>query len=294
MQGSDGNFMARLESGGPTGSDGTVFKISTNGALTNLYSFTGGDGAQPWAGLVQGSDGNFYGTTSSGRHERQRHRVQNQRQWGVDDHFVFASPAWQAMDGAEPQAALVQGSDGNFYGTTFGGGTNDPQIGGDGTVFKISTNGALTTLYSFTGLYDGARPNGLVQGSDGNFYGTTGLGVYGDGTVFKISANGALTTLHYFAGSPNPASLTARQRWQFLRHDLLGWHGPTGHRVQNHHQWGATPVCIPSPAAMMAEVQRPRWCRAATAISMARLPAAARSRGLPIMAPCSKSAPMGR
>jgi uncharacterized repeat protein (TIGR03803 family) len=100
----------------------------------------------------------------------------------------------------------VQGSDGNFYGTTFGGGPYDPQIGGDGTVFKISTNGALTTLYSFTDLYDGARPNGLVQGTDGNFYGTTGLGFYGD-TVFKISANGALTTLHYFAGSPNPASL---------------------------------------------------------------------------------------
>ena len=76
------------------------------------------------------------------------------------------------MDGANPAAGLVQGSDGNFYGTTSGGGTNDA-----GTVFKISTNGALTSLYSFTGGNDGADPDaGLVQGSDGYFYGTTPYG----------------------------------------------------------------------------------------------------------------------
>ena len=64
----------------------------------------------------------------------------------------------------------MQGSDGNFYGTTVGASFN----GGNGTVFKISATGALTTLYSFTGGKDGAKsPAGLVQGSDGNFYGTT-------------------------------------------------------------------------------------------------------------------------
>ena len=107
-------------------------------------------------------------------------------------------------NGANPQAGLVQGSDGNFYGTTPSGGTN-----GDGTVFKITTNGALTSLYSFTGGNDGANPvAGLVQGSDGNFYGTTPYiigpdGIYaedgyylGSGTVFKISTNGALTNLY--------------------------------------------------------------------------------------------------
>jgi uncharacterized repeat protein (TIGR03803 family) len=99
----------------------------------------------------------------------------------------------------------VQGSDGNFYGTTSGGGTY-----GQGTVFKISANGALNSLYSFTGTNDGAIPNGLVQGSDGNFYGTTsGGGTYGQGTVFKISTNGVLTSLYSFTGGNDGAQPSA-------------------------------------------------------------------------------------
>ena len=89
------------------------------------------------------------------------------------------------LDGANPQAGPVQGSDGYFYGTTeYGGGPN----GGNGTVFKISTNGTLTSLYSFD-QDDGAWPTaGLVQGSDGNFYGTTsGGGLVGGGTVFRLT-----------------------------------------------------------------------------------------------------------
>jgi uncharacterized repeat protein (TIGR03803 family) len=74
---------------GGTNGYGTVFKISTNGALTTLYSFTGGnDGAYPDAGLVQGSDGYFYGTTDGGGTNGNWHRVQNQHQWGADQ-FVF-------------------------------------------------------------------------------------------------------------------------------------------------------------------------------------------------------------
>ena len=121
----------------------------------------------------------------------------------------------------------MQGSDGNFYGTTEGGGTS-----GCGNVFKISTSGALTSLYSFTDGNDGANPSaGLVQGSDGNFYGTTSQGgTNNSGTVFKISANGAL---HQFV---------------FLRH----------HRTRMGTRW-------------MAQIPMPGWCRAATAISMARL-----------------------
>jgi uncharacterized repeat protein (TIGR03803 family) len=88
-------------------------------------------------------------------------------------------------DGSDPSAALVQGSDGFFYGTTAYGGTN----GGYGTVFRISTDGVLTNLYSFTGGKDGANPYAaLVQGSDGNFYGTTSAGgLGGSGTVFQLS-----------------------------------------------------------------------------------------------------------
>ncbi|HEV2963421.1 MAG TPA: choice-of-anchor tandem repeat GloVer-containing protein, partial [Candidatus Angelobacter sp.] len=100
-----------------------------------------------------------------------------------------------STDGAAPNA-LVQGSDGSFYGTTYNGGTNS-----QGTVFEISTNGVLSYLYFFADTNDGVNPNGLVQGSDGNFYGTTsGGGTNNQGTVFKISANGVLTSLYSFTG----------------------------------------------------------------------------------------------
>jgi uncharacterized repeat protein (TIGR03803 family) len=154
------------------------------------------------AGLVQGSDGNFYGTTRDG----------GMYGWEVGGYgtvfkistngalttlYSFGSVQdtnGYPLDGANPCAALVQGSDGYFYGTPAGGEPYDC-----GTVFKISTNGALTTLYSFTGANSGWGPNGLVQGSDGNFYGTTrDGGTYGHGTVFRISTNGALTTLYSF------------------------------------------------------------------------------------------------
>src|SRR5438094_3420921 len=102
--------------------------------------------------------------------------------------------SFNGSDGAYPYAGLVQGSDGNFYGTTGGGGTN-----GAGTVFKITSGGSFTTLYSFSGS-DGATPYGtLVQGSDGNFYGTTvSGGASNAGTVFQITSGGSLTTLYNF------------------------------------------------------------------------------------------------
>src|ERR1019366_311443 len=92
-------------------------------------------------------------------------------------------------DGADPQAGLVQGSDGNLYGEAFVGGANNV-----GSVFKITTSGTLTTLHSFNGT-DGREPSGwLVQGSDGNFYGTTSMGgALGlGGTIFKITPSGTL------------------------------------------------------------------------------------------------------
>ena len=165
---------------------GTVFRISTNGVYTSLYSFTGGnDGACPQAGLVRGSDGYFYGTTEHNENG-------GYGEFGAGTVFRISTNGTLTSlysftgsnDGANPYAGLVQGSDGNFYGTTYGGGTN-----GYGTVFKISLNGALTSLYSFTSRNDGASPQaGLVQGSDGSFYGTTVNGGQGGaGTVFRLT-----------------------------------------------------------------------------------------------------------
>ena len=192
VQGRDGSFYGTTRYGG-TNNLGTVFNISTSGALTSLYSFTGtNDGANPLAGLVQGSDGNFYGTTPFGGTNNFGTVFKITTNGVLTSLYSFGG----TNDDANPYATLVQGSDGNFYGTTEAGGTN-----GLGAVFKITTNGALTSLYSFTGGADGAYPRvGLVQGSDGNFYGTTaGHGpFFYPCAVFQISANGALTPLYTF------------------------------------------------------------------------------------------------
>jgi uncharacterized repeat protein (TIGR03803 family) len=228
VQGSDGAFYGTKAAGGANQSDqcydggcGTVFKIAEqNGTwnLTTLYSFCAttncADGLVPEAGLVQGADGNFYGTTFGSPHGS----------GGVGTVFeitptgtlttlyTFCSQT-NCTDGANPAAGLVQATDGNFYGTTYNGGASN-----SGTVFKITPTGALTTLYSFcslTNCTDGANPAaGLMQASDGNFYGTTLLGgngygtVYGGqgaisstpyvGTVFRITPAGELTKLYSF------------------------------------------------------------------------------------------------
>ena len=182
---------------------GIVFKVSTSGTLVTLHSFTGPDGDSISPGLIQGNDGNFYGTTTGGGTDN----------WGTVFKITpggtlttlhsFAGP-----DGSGPYGGLVQGSDGNFYGTTGQGGNPVCKAGyGCGTVFKITPNGVLTLLHSFTGP-DGIRPlGGLVQATDGNFYGTTtGGGAHNDcsnqdcGTIFRITPSGTLTTLYNFAG----------------------------------------------------------------------------------------------
>ncbi len=139
--------------------------------LTTLYSFCSqrscADGRAPYAGVIQASDGNFYGTTAGGGVHGDFGTVFKITPSGtLTTLYSFAGPY-----GGSPPAALVQATDGNFYGTTQLGGPD-----GIGTVFKITPSGTLTTLYSFNGT-DGKFPYaGLVQASDGNFYGTTQAG----------------------------------------------------------------------------------------------------------------------
>ena len=175
-----------------------ALEASAGVVFTTIHFFNGtNDGANPFAALVQGSDGNFYGTTEHGGTNYAGTVFKISSNGAFTSLYSFTG----TNDGANPQAGLVQGSDGNFYGTTEHGGTNSV-----GSVFKISTHGALTSLYSFTGGNDGAFPNGLVQGSDGNFYGTTaGGGTNSVGTVFKISTNEVLTSLYSFTGGNDGA-----------------------------------------------------------------------------------------
>jgi uncharacterized repeat protein (TIGR03803 family) len=211
VQGGDGNLYGTTEKGGTAGL-GTVYRISTSGIYTSLYSFVGppADGANPLCVLVQGSDSNFYGTTVFGG-------TSTNCGVGVGCGTVFRfSPsggetnlfsfAVSLTGGATPFSGLAQGSDGNFYGTTYTGGTNITCASGCGTVYRISPSGSYSNLYSFVGFpTDGAQPfDAPVLGSDGNFYGTTFAGgTVNSGTVFRISPSGSFSNLYSFGSRPN-------------------------------------------------------------------------------------------
>jgi len=219
LLGTDGNFYGTTMYGGAYGY-GTIFKITPAGALTTLYSFCAQsgctDGSGP-SGLFEGTDGNFYGTAASGG-------VYNVLCNGGTCGTLFRltpGGAFTTMyalcslpnctDGATP-SGLIQAADGNFYGSTTGGGLNtgpgcntwEWSLTHCGTIFRITPSGTLTTLYNFcsqANCADGIQPSGLVEAADGNFYGVTaawlipdGIGLYG--TVFKIAPSSALTTLN--------------------------------------------------------------------------------------------------
>jgi len=195
VQGGDGNLYGTTSGGGSNGL-GAVFKITAAGTETLLHSFAGSpnDGASPEAAMVQGSDGNLYGTTYSGGSQNNG-TVFRITPAGAET--VLYSFGTNLNDGANPQAALVQGSDGNFYGTTYSGGGSRNY----GAVFQITPAGTETVLYRFgTNPNDGYYPvAALMQGSDGNFYGTTQLGgSHFSGTVFKIAPSGTETVLYSF------------------------------------------------------------------------------------------------
>jgi uncharacterized repeat protein (TIGR03803 family) len=203
--GSDGNFYGTTFIGGNS-NYGTVFRITPAGVETVLYSFLGGsDGELPSASLAEGSDGNFYGTTPFGGSSRDGtiFRITP----SGEETVLYSFPGGTA-NGANPYTALIQGDDGSFYGTTQAGGNenSNPCGGGCGSLFKFTPTGNETVLYLFAAsMMDGALPAGsLVQGSDGNFYGTTSDGGQFDGgTVFRITPAGVLTVLHSFAGTQN-------------------------------------------------------------------------------------------
>jgi len=216
--GGDGYLYGATSLGGAN-TAGTLFKISTGGAFTVLYSFCQNgqpcnDGAGP-VGLMQVAGGDFYGVTQSGG-PGYGGTVFKFSGGVLTTLYTFCaqgSPG-NCPDGATPWAGLVQASNGNFYGTTSLGGAHN-----DGTVFEITPQGALTTLYSFCSApncTDGYMPlAGLVQAANGELYGTTDMGgTSNDGTVFGITPDGVLTTLHSFctayecADGSGPRALT--------------------------------------------------------------------------------------
>src|ERR1700733_1549591 len=177
--------------------------------LTTLHSFDTTDGAYPLVGLAQAINGDLYGVTQNGGANCGSTggcgTVFKMTPSGdLTTLYSFCSRA-ACADGRASQGALMQATNGDFYGTTTEGGANCPKMGGCGTVFKITPSGALTTIYNFCSqggdrCTDGLWPfAGLVQASNGDLYGTTFYGgANGFGTVFKITPSGALTTLYSF------------------------------------------------------------------------------------------------
>lgn len=208
VQGPDGLYGLAFRGGNlncfaPLGC-GTVFKIGFDGMLTTLYTFLDqNDGWSPQGPLVLGTDRNLYGITEFGGN----HACIPPNGCGTVFKLtprgtLTTLHAFSGTDGCAPTAGLMQGADGNFYGTTQGGGPGGCQFGGGpGTIFRITPEGVLTTLHAFQ-YADGANPSSvLLQATDGNFYGTSEAGGANDrGTIFKITPDGVLATVHAFDG----------------------------------------------------------------------------------------------
>jgi uncharacterized repeat protein (TIGR03803 family) len=191
-------------SGCPPYGCGTVYKVSSAGKESVLYSFTGPpDGEWPKSGLVWNSSGNLYGTTQYGGANGDGTVFEVTATGKETVLYSFCSQAG-CVDGAYPYSGLVQDSAGNLYGTTVNGGAN-----GAGTVFEVATTGKETVLYSFcsqSGCVDGAYPySALVRDSSGNLYGTTQYGGANSadaGTIFEVTAAGKETVLYSFCSQP--------------------------------------------------------------------------------------------
>jgi uncharacterized repeat protein (TIGR03803 family) len=189
--GPDGNFYGTTRDGG-TNNFGTIFRLTAEGVLTSLFAFGGTNGSAPQAGLTLGQDGNFYGTTTLGGSSF------------LGTIFRFSTNgtlttlvSFNGTNGANPQCQLVMDAAGNFYGTAPKQGPGG--FNGSGTVFRVTTDGVLSTLIAFNNTNGAFADDGLTVGADGNFYGTTANGgSHSAGTVFRITPAGALTTLVSF------------------------------------------------------------------------------------------------
>jgi uncharacterized repeat protein (TIGR03803 family) len=209
--GSDGNFYGATNIGGTSGS-GTIFKMTIGGKITTLYSFCPTkvctDGGYP-VGLVQASNGNFYGTTSNGGIHSAGTIFEITSAGKFKVLYSFCSENL-CTDGYYPLSGPMQASNGNLYGTAYAGGAHSAA----GAVYEITMSGLFRTLYSFcaqAGCADGSEPfGGLIQGSNGNLYGTTfGGGASGYGTVFEITTTDKLVVLHSFDSTDGSYPLSA-------------------------------------------------------------------------------------
>lgn len=255
LQAADGNFYgSTTQGGGSPASAGTIFKMTPDGTLTTLHSFSYTDGAQPTTSLRQGTDGSLYGVTSSGGgtvfkitpdgtfsvihtpadgpayasgliYATDGNFYLNGRGGGgssaglisrmAPDGSLLTLHTFDLFAGSYASAPLVQGSDGNFYGSTA-----VLLSTGVPAIFRMAPDGTLTTLHTYTAA-EGHNASALVQGRDGNFYGTASGGLAGaalaGGTLFKVTPDGTLSVLHVFPfeGGAGPSALVQGSDGEF-------------------------------------------------------------------------------
>jgi uncharacterized repeat protein (TIGR03803 family) len=204
----DGNLYGATAPRSVGDANGMIFRLTPSGTFTSLYRFSDAKGTHATS-LIQAADGNFYGTAagdSSGgffNHPPELHNagIFFRLTPGPGGVFTFTTlySFTGGADGSLPNS-LIQGVDGNFYGSTLCGPESPPNtFTGDGKIFKITPAGALTILYTFTGGNDGGNPGKVIHGSDGNLY---GIATYPTiGSVFKVTPAGVQNTLYRFEGN---------------------------------------------------------------------------------------------
>jgi uncharacterized repeat protein (TIGR03803 family) len=212
---SSGNLYGTTKGGGFHFA-GTVFELAHGShTITTLASFNGGgNGANPYAGLIMDSGGNFYGTTSTwGAYQRG-----TVFELAHGSHTITTLASFNGTNGANPYGGLIMDSSGNLYGTTYSGGSSS-----DGTVFELAQgSGTISTLAAFNGTNGAGPEGGLIVDSGGNLYGTTaGGGASSNGTVFELTGGGAPTSLQ-IAGFPSSAGTGASQTFSVTVPNSVG------------------------------------------------------------------------
>jgi uncharacterized repeat protein (TIGR03803 family) len=198
IQSADGNLYGTTGFGGNSSqAEGTVFKLSPRRQLTAIFTFLGDRNGGSPTSLLEGNDGNLYGTTNFGGANNAGVVFRLSKGGTIQVLHNFCSLA-ACADGNGP-FNLVLGSDGNLYGAT-------SVNFSPGTLFRVTRKGSYTLLHTFNAEVDGPQALGMTLASDGNIYGTTQGGSGFPTVLFQLTPAGQVNVLHAWRYPTFPVS----------------------------------------------------------------------------------------